>query len=142
MGCSVRICSMSVSLVQQFLRRVGRRHEVLCLVRRWRLFLLIGIGVYAFALVLSRIFGLLPVAFTPLSLAILPAATLLLAWISYRRPQATDAARLADSQLATHDLFLTSSLIGSSLGSYQDLVMQAAEQKASGVLPQKVVPYH
>src|SRR4051812_20434474 len=103
---------MSISLVQQFLRRVGWRHEVLCLVRRWRLFLLIGIGVYAVALLLSRLFGFLPVAFTPITLALLPAATLLLAWISYRPPRGTDAARLADSQLATHDLFLTASLIG------------------------------
>jgi DNA-binding transcriptional regulator YiaG len=133
---------MSISLVQQFLRRVGWRHEVLCLARRWRLFLLIGIGVYAFALVLSRLLGLVPVMFTPLTLALLPAATLLLAWISYRRPRVTDAARLADSQLATHDLFLTASLIGSSLGSYQELVLKAAEQRATGVLPQKVVPFH
>jgi hypothetical protein len=103
---------------------------------------LIGIGLYAFALALSRIFGLIPGIFTPMSLALLPAATLLLAWISYRRPRASDAARLADSQLATHDLFLTTSLIGSALGSYQDLVLQEAERRATGVLPQKVVPFH
>jgi hypothetical protein len=133
---------MSLPLVQQFLRRVGWRHEVLCLARRWRLFLLIGIGIYASALALSRIFGLISGLFTPLTLALLPAATLLLAWISYRRPKATDAARLADSQLATHDLFLTTSMIGSALGSYQDLVLQEAERKATGVLPQKVVPFH
>jgi hypothetical protein len=133
---------MSISLVQQFLRRVGWRHEVLCLARRWRLFLLIGIGIYAFALVLSRILGVIPGFFTPLTLALLPAATLLLAWISYRRPRPTDAARLADSQLATHDLFLTTSLIGSALGSYQELVLQEAERRATGVLPQKVVPFH
>ena len=132
---------MSMSLVQQFLRRVGWRHEVLCLVRRWRLFILIGIGIYALALLLSRVFGLFSGIFTPITLAILPAATLLLAWISYRRPQVTDSARLADSQLATHDLFLTASLIDSSLGSYQDLVLKAAEQRATGVLPQKVVPF-
>src|SRR5690242_16036744 len=88
LGVLVR-CVMSVSLVQQFLRRVGWRHEVLCLVRRWRLFLLIGIGVYAIALVLSRLFGFIPLMFTPMTLALLPAATLLLAWISYRRPRAT-----------------------------------------------------
>ena len=132
---------MSMSLVQQFLRRVGWRHEVLCLVRRWRLFLLIGIGVYALALLISRVFGVIPGLFTPITLAILPAATLLLAWIFNRRPQAADAARLADSQLATHDLFLTASMIGSSLGSYQELVLKEAEKRATGVLPKKVVPF-
>src|SRR5882724_6094185 len=142
MASGLDICGMNASLVQQFFRRVGRRQELLCLVRQWRLFLFIGIGVFTLALVLSRVFGLIPAWFTPVTLAILPAAALLLAWFSYRRPRAADAARLADTQLATHDLFLTASVIGHSLGSYQDLVLKAAEQRATGVLPQKVVPFH
>src|SRR5450759_4821623 len=136
------ICEMSLSLVQQFLRRVWWRHTVVCLARQWRFFLLIGIGLYTLALLLSRLFGLLPGWFTPMSLAILPLATLVLASLSYRRPRATDVARVADEQMATHDLFLTASLIGHSLGSYQELVLKEAERRAGGTLPRKVVPFY
>src|SRR3954462_1814790 len=110
---------MSVPVLQQFLWRVGRRQKVVCFARQWRCFLLIGVGLYALLLLLSRLFGLLPAWFTPMTLAIVPAAALVLAWLSYRRPHATDAARLADAQMGTHDLFLTASMIGQSLGSYQ-----------------------
>ena len=132
---------MSASLVQQFLRRIARRHEVISLARQWRFFLLIGIILYALALLLSRVFGFLSAWFTPITLAILPAATLLLAWISYRRARETDAARVADTHMGTHDLFLTASLIGHSLGSYQELVLKEADQKVSGAVPAKIVPF-
>ncbi|HWD91804.1 MAG TPA: hypothetical protein VG938_05585 [Verrucomicrobiae bacterium] len=133
---------MSASLVQQFLRRIARRHELISLARQWRLFLLIGIGLYALALLISRVFGFFSASFTPITLAILPAATLMLAWVFYRRPRATDAARVTDTHMATHDLFLTASLIGNSLGSYQELVLKEAEQRMTGAVPAKVVPFH
>ena len=94
------------------------------------------------ALLASRLFGLLPGWFTPVTLAVFPAGALVLAWIFYRRADVTDAARLADAQMGTHDLFLTASLIEHSLGAYQDLVLNDAEQRAAKMLPQKVVPYH
>ena len=133
---------MSGSLVQQFLRRVGWRHTIVCLARQWRIFLLLGTGLYTLALLLSRLFGLLPAWFTPLTLAMLPAAALVLASLSYRRPRASEVARVADAQMATNDLFLTASLIGQSLGSYQELVLAEAERRAGGTLPRKVVPFH
>ncbi|HEX4265155.1 MAG TPA: hypothetical protein VH597_12515 [Verrucomicrobiae bacterium] len=133
---------MTESVVQQFLRRVARRHEAISLARQWRFFLLIGIGIYALALLLSRLLGIFSAWLTPLTLPILPAATLLLAWISYRRPRDTDAARVTDTHMATHDLFLTASLIGNSLGSYQELVLKDAEQRVNGAAPAKVVPFH
>src|SRR4051794_15558455 len=104
---NLNIWKMSVSPVQQFLRRVWWRHTVVCLARRWQFFSLIGIGLYSVALLLSRLLGLIPPLFTPMSLAILPAATFILAWLSYRRPRASDAARVADAQMGNHDLFLT-----------------------------------
>jgi hypothetical protein len=133
---------MSPSIVQQFLRRVSRRQKIVLLVRRWRFFLLIAVSLYASALLVSRLFGLLPGWFTPVTLAVFPAGALVLAWISYQRTNVTDAARLADAQMGTHDLFLTASLIEHSLGAYQALVLSSAEQRAATMLPQKVVPYH
>jgi len=133
---------MSPSVVQQFLRRVSRRQKNVSLARQWRFLLLIAMGFYALALLASRLLGLLPAWFTPVTLAVFPAAALVLAWIFYRRTDVTDAARLADARMGTHDLFLTASLIDHSLGAYQDLVLKAAEQRAAGMLPQKVVPYN
>jgi hypothetical protein len=132
---------MSVTALQQFLRRVAWRQNVVSFARRGRLFLLIAIGLYALALLLSRLLGVIPPWFAPWTLAVPPALALLLAWVSYRRPHATDAARVADANMGTHDLFLTASVIGSSLGDYQELVLQAAEERATGTEPGKVVPY-
>lgn len=133
---------MNSSVVQQFLRRVSRRQKVVSLARQWRLLLLVATVVYAVALLASRLFGLLPGWFTPVSLAVFPAGALALAWIFHKRTAVTDAARLADAQMGTHDLFLTASLIEHSLGAYQDLVLKDAEQRTATMLPEKVVPFH
>jgi hypothetical protein len=132
---------MSSFVVQHFLRRVSRRQQIVSFARRWRSVLLVAVGIYAAALLTSRLFGLLPAWFTPVTLVILPVGALVLAWIFYHRTGVKDAARLADTQMATHDLFLTASLIESSLGAYQDLVLKDAEQRAAKILPQNVVPY-
>ncbi len=143
MGRVIRleIDSMSSSVVQQFLRRVSRRQQFVSLARQWRFVLLIALGVYASALLVSRLFGLLPAWFTPVTLAVCPAGALILAWLFYHRTDLTEAARLADRQAGTHDLFLTASLIEHSLGAYQDLVLKDAEQRAARMIPQKVVPF-
>jgi hypothetical protein len=128
-------------VVQHFLRQVSRRQKFVSLARRCRFVLLVATGFYATALLASRLFGLLPEFFTLVTLAILPAGALVVAWIHYRRPGVTDAARLVDTQLGTNDLFLTAALIEQSLGAYQDLVLKDAEQRAAKVLPKNVVPY-
>ncbi|HLX70721.1 MAG TPA: hypothetical protein VKV04_13925 [Verrucomicrobiae bacterium] len=133
---------MSVTALQQFLRRVAWRQNVVSFARQGRLFLVVAIGLYALALLLSRLLGLIPAWFTPWTLALPPAVALLFAWVFYRRPHATDAARVADANMGTHDLFLTASVIGSSLGDYQELVLKEAEQRATGTEAGKVVPYH
>jgi hypothetical protein len=132
---------MNPSVVQQFLRRVSRRQKLAAFARAWRFFFLVAIGIFAAALLVSRLFGLLPGWFTPISLAVVPVGGFVLAWVFYHRPDVTDAARLADARLGTHDLFLTASLIEHSLGAYQDLVLQEAEQRAAKGLPKHIVPY-
>ena len=132
---------MSSIVVQHFLRRVSRRQQVVSLARQWRLFFRLAMGFYASALLVSRLFGLLPAWFTPVTLVVLPVGALVLAWIFYPRTGVKDAARWADTQMATQDLFLTAALIENSLGAYQDLVLNDADQRAANVLPQNIVPY-
>jgi len=133
---------MRPSIVQPFLRRVSRRQTIVSLARQWRLILLTALGGYALALLASRLLGLFPAWFTPVTLAVFPVGALVLAWIFHPRTEVTAAARLADQQMGTHDLFLTASLIEHSLGAYQELVLQDAEQQAAKVLPKKIVPYN
>lgn len=143
MGEAVRfeICAMNPSAVQTFLWRVNRRQRIASLARAWRFFLLIGIALLASALLVSRLFGILSGWFTPVTVAAFVAGTFVLAGIFHHRTDVTEAARLADAQIGTHDLFLTASLIEHSLGAYQGLVLQAAEQRAAQLLPQNVVPF-
>jgi len=133
---------MNPSVVQQFLRRVSRRQKTVLLVRQGRFFLWIATGFLAATLLLSRLFGLLPARFIPAAVAVLPVVALALAWVFHRRTGVTDAARLADAQMGTRDLFLTVSLIEHSLGAYQGLVLKTAEEQAARMRPQTIVPYH
>ena len=133
---------MSPSGVQHFLRRVSRRQKIVSFARQWRFFLLILLGFYTSALLASRLFGLIPAWFTPVTLAVFLAGALVLAWIFYHRTGVTDAARLADTRMGTHDLFLTASLIENSLGTYQDLVLNDAGQRAAKMLPKNILPFN
>ena len=133
---------MNVTGVQQFLQQVSRRQQKVSLARQGRMFLFAAVGIYALALLISRFCGIFSNWFTPLTLAIFSAAALVLAWIFYRRSDATQAARVADAHLKTKDLFLTASRIENSLGGYQELVLSDAGQRAANVRPQNVVPYH
>lgn len=133
---------MNQSVVQQFLWRVSRRQKMVSLARQGRLFLLMVIGFFALALLVSRLFGVLPGWFSPVTLAALAAGALVAALIFYRRTDVTDAARLADAQMRTRDLFLTASVIEHSLGAYQELVLKEAEQQAAKMVPHAVVPFH
>jgi hypothetical protein len=140
--CQQEIQGMSPSVVQQFLWRVRRRQRIVALARQGRLFLLIAMGIFACALLCSRFFGVFPGWFTPVTLTAFLVVASILACILYRRAGITDAARLADAELDTHDLFLTASLVEHSLGAYQDLVLMKAERRAAKGVPRNVVPYH
>lgn len=133
---------MNPSAVQLFLGRVGRRQRLVSLARLGRSYLLIALGGCAVIVLVSRLLGLFPVWFAPLTLAVFPAAALILAIFFNRRTGASDAARLADARMGTHDLFLTASVIGGSLGGYQDLVLKQAGERAAAAEPQKIVPFH
>jgi hypothetical protein len=133
---------MNPSVVQHFLLQVSRRQKVVSFGRQGRFVLLISLGLYSLALMVSRLSGLFSGWFTPVTLTAFLASSLIPAWIFYKRTSVTDAARLVDTQMGTHDLFLTASQIEHSLGAYQSLVLREAEQRAAQMFPQKIVPYY
>jgi hypothetical protein len=103
-------------------------------------FILLALA-YAVLLLCSRLLGVVPDWFHPLTLVTLLAAALALAVTLYRRPSMAQVARLVDRQMRTEELFLTAALIGSSAGKYQKLVLQRAEQRAPSIAPHQVVPF-
>jgi hypothetical protein len=98
-------------------------------------------AIYAVTLLVTRLTGLIPDFFEPWTLA-LPAGLALLfglAWPS--RPTAHEAARSIDTAQNTRDLFLTLTMLPTTAGEYQPLVVTDAEQAAAKVNPSLAVPF-
>src|SRR5262249_21780975 len=124
----------------QLLKRVALRLHVAAIGRRLYITLLIGCGLYAIFLLVSRLGGLYTEWVSPRTLLIVPALAALVALLWHNRPTLVDAARAVDRQHGTKDLFLTVALIEKSAGEYQALVARTAEEKAGKVLVSGVVP--
>lgn len=124
------------------LRRVLRRLHLMAYAKGWYFSMLVLGGLYAIVLLVSRLTGLIPDIFVPMTLLVIPAAALLVAFVFYRRPGSQDAARAADEYGATKDLFLTVTEIDKTPGEYQSIVIHDAEQKAERIQPVSVVPLH
>jgi len=125
----------------QLLKQVCRRLHLQAFVATLHGSLLISAGVYLVALLTSRLSGLYPQFFTPVSLTIVPVVAVLSAAMWHRRPALRDAARVVDQSSGVRDLYLTLSLLETAAGEYQPLVVQSAEAHAGKVQPSQVVPF-
>jgi hypothetical protein len=98
-------------------------------------------SVYAVVLLTSRFTGLIPDVFAPWTLALPPALAVVfgLAWPG--RPTVQDAARSVDRSQETRDLFLTLTMLRTTAGEYQPLVVKDAEHAAARVNPAVAVPF-
>ncbi|MBX3443029.1 MAG: hypothetical protein KF774_11545 [Planctomyces sp.] len=108
---------------------------------RWFRAFVVCAAAYGVLLLINRLTGLLPNVFEPWTLAIPPAAGLLLALVWPARPTSQDAARSVDQSQATRDLFLTLTMLDTTAGEYQPLVLRDAERVAPQVRPPQVVPF-
>lgn len=125
----------------RLLAAVRRRLFLAALGTFWYRALLVLCGIYAAGLLIARLTGYGPELFTWWSLLILPVTALLIALVFHRRPTVADAARAVDRCAGTKDLYLTLSLLKTSAGEYQPLVLLAAEQKSGSVVPHQVLPF-
>jgi hypothetical protein len=87
-------------------------------------------GLYLLALVVRRATGVIPDLFHPITLLAIPALAALWALVWHRRPAVGEVARHIDQATLSNDLFLTVSLLKTSAGEYQPLVIQSAEERA------------
>jgi hypothetical protein len=98
-------------------------------------------GVYAVTLLVTRLTGLAPNAMAPWTLALPPGLALLFGVLWPARPTPQDAARSVDASQNTRDLFLTLTMLPTTAGEYQPLVVTDAEQAAAKVNPSAAVPF-
>lgn len=126
---------------RSLLTRVAARIRIAAAGRRCYLFLLVLAGLYAAVLLISRLLGLFPNYFAPITLVAVPGVALVLGILLHRSPSRADAARQVDRQQNTKDLFLTTTLLDEAPGEFKPIVVQQAEEKAPHVVPSRVVPY-
>ena len=132
------------SLTSKLLTQVLHRMRLAAVGRSFYWTFLVLCGVFAGVLMAARFSGLfaMPAAgSTWLAFAAVPLFAGLLAWVAHRRPTLPDAARLVDRTTGAKDLYLTLSLLDTSAGAYQPLVVQSAEARSVGVSADRVLPF-
>lgn len=132
------------SLTSKLLNQVLHRMRLAAIGRSFYWTFLVFCSVFAVVLLVARFSGLfaLPADLpTWLAFGSVPVFSALLAWLVHRRPALPDAARLVDQSTGSKDLYLTLSLLNTSAGAYQPLVVQSAESRAVGVQADRVVPF-
>jgi hypothetical protein len=123
------------------LNRIGQRLYLARLGRSWYRAALIFGGLYAGLLLVSRLTGLIPDWFSPLTVIIPPLAAILLVLMWNRRPTPRDAAQYADRHAGTKDLYLTLTLLDDAAGEYKPLVGRDAEARAGEIEPRRVIAW-
>ena len=132
------------SLTAKLLNQVLHRMRLAAVGRSFYWTFLVFCGLFAAVLLAARFSGIfvIPAATsTWLAFSAVPVIAGLFAWVFHRRPTLPDAARLVDQSTGSKDLYLTLSLLKTSAGAYQPLVIQSAEARAQGVSAQRVLPF-
>ena len=134
------------SVAYKLLLKVAQRMRLAAVGRSFFWAFLVLCGVFATALLAARLTGLAPGLLdvsntTWLAFAAVPVLAGLMALLVHRQPTLPDAARLVDRSTGAKDLYLTLSLIDTSAGEYQPLVVKSAETRAKNVSPERVLPF-
>ena len=134
------------SKAYKLLTGVIQRMRLAAVGRSFYIAFLILCTAFAITLLVARLTGLTPGFLAPtnatwFALAAMPILAVLFALVLHRKPTLPDAARLVDQSTGAKDLYLTLSLLESSAGEYQPLVLRSAEAKAVGISPERVVPF-
>jgi hypothetical protein len=125
----------------QLLRRVTWRLQWRALARAAYVALVIASVLAAVLVGVSRFGGVWTDWVTWPALVGIAVASLLIAAVLHRRPSAAEAARTVDQATGAKDLYLTLSLLPTSAGEYQALVVQDAEDRAAKIDAAAVVPF-
>ena len=130
-----------MSHTQRLMRQTSARQFVAALGGRFHVALLVCAALYLALLLASRLLGLIPDWFAPVTLAAIPGAALLAALVLARRASAKTIARLIDTRTGGKELFLTAALIGETPGEFAPIVTEQAEARAEKLRAAQVVPF-
>ncbi len=126
---------------ERLLGRVMSRQRWASVGRRFYISLLIVAALYLCLLLVTRLLGVLPDFFTPLSLSAIPLIALSVAILAGTRPDRHAAARAVDRAAGTDDLYLTATYLATNPSDYAPLVVHAADDHSRTIVPKAVVPY-
>ena len=127
---------------QVLLNRVGWRLYLMKLAHHTFGWFVALAGIYAVLLLASRLGGLLPDVFEPVTLWAIPGGALILGLLTARRPDVQVSARQTDTRQGTKDLFLTLTMLEGSAGEYKPLVSRDAERRAASLKAESIVPFN
>ncbi len=130
-----------MSHTQRLMRQTSARQFVAALGGRFHIALLACSALYLALLLVSRLLGLIPDWFTPVTLAAIPGVALLAALLLARRASVKSIARLIDTRTGGKELFLTAAMIGETPGEFGPIVLEQAEARAEKLRAAQVVPY-
>lgn len=132
---------MKTPRTQRLLDRVGVRFFfstlASCFHRAW----VTAVCAALLLVAVARLLALVPEQAVFVALGVLALGTLLFPLLTTRRPKPPQVARLVDERTNSKELFLTAALIEQSRGDFQSIVIQQAEERATGIEPQRVVPF-
>ena len=132
------------SLTKRLLVQVLRRMQMASLGHRFYTTFLWLCSLFAAVLLAARFSGLISLPALPstwFAFAAVPVVAGLISWLFHRKPTLPEAARLVDRRIGAKDLYLTVSMLKTSAGAYQPLVVQSAELRAQGVNAERVLPF-
>ena len=131
----------SLANVRRLVQRVCRRQSVSRALTRLATGCLFWAALYLLAVLVSRLTGLLPDVFTPITVLAVPCLALTFSLLFHRGTSMEDGARLTDQHGSTDDLFLTSLRLSPDSGAFRPLVVTQAEEAAEKISAAWVVPW-
>ena len=132
---------MSTESLSELMRRTAFRWQVAQFAARCR-WTALGAVILAFLLLTgARLLAIVPDSVVVASLWCGPVIALCIAALLGRRSSPRAIGRLIDRRTDSKELFLTASMIETSGGGFQDIVMAKAAARAAGLTPAAIVPF-
>ena len=132
---------MSTQSLAELMRRTACRWQVAQFAARCR-WTVLGAVTFAFVLLMgARLLAIVPDSVVAVSLWCGPLIAFCIAALLGRRSSPREIGRLIDRRTDSKELFLTASMIKTSGGGFQDIVMTKAAARAARLTPAAIVPF-
>ena len=135
------ITNEGIGGVRAAVDHVCRRRSLQRFSTRFASACLIWAALYLVLILVSRLTGLIPDIFSPVTVLTVPVLALVTAVLTHRKMTAEDGARLIDEKERAQDLFLTALRLDTHSGEFQPLVARQAGEAAAELRPAGIAPW-